>query len=176
MTDDRLRLTVEEIEAQGDRVTAPPILTIQPEDVPEHAPPQPTGPRHLLQITADDVAAFEPAGPEVVGALEQLVMRLINEARGENMPKWLGREALRWHPALATAARRHAADMLERRYVAHSSPEGLTVAQRLDRDGILTTDLDFKVYDDGTTIEQINDGWLAVSQARRAYRSFTIRV
>ena len=136
MTDDRLRLTVEEIEAQGDRVTAPPILTIQPEDVPEHAPPQPTGPRHLLQITADDVAAFEPAGPEVVGALEQLVMRLINEARGENMPKWLGREALRWHPALATAARRHAADMLERRYVAHSSPEGLTVAQRLDRDGI----------------------------------------
>lgn len=136
MTDDRLRLTVEEIEAQGDRVTAPPILTIHPADVPEHAPPQPTGPRHLLQITPDDVAAFEPAGPEVVGALEQLVWQLINEARGEQLPKWLGRETLRWHPTLSATARRHAADMLARRYVAHTSLEGLTVAQRLDRDAI----------------------------------------
>ncbi len=42
---------------------------------------------------------------------------------------------------------------------------GMTIQPRLDRDGILTTDLDFKVYDDATTIEQINDGWLAVSQA-----------
>ncbi|WP_279482060.1 putative zinc-binding peptidase [Aureimonas sp. SK2] len=42
---------------------------------------------------------------------------------------------------------------------------GMTIHPRLDRDGILTTDLDFKVYDDATTIEEINDGWLAVSQA-----------
>ncbi len=137
MTDsDHLRLTVEEIEAQGDRVTAPPILTIHPEDVPENVPPPPVGPRHLLQITPDDVAAFEPAGPEVVGALEQLVWRLINEARSEHLPRWVGREALHWHPALAATARGHAADMLQRRYVAHNTPEGLTVAQRLDRDGI----------------------------------------
>jgi uncharacterized protein YkwD len=90
----------------------------------------------LIQITPDDVAAFEPAGPEVVGALEQLVWQLIIAARGEHMTKWLGREALHWHPALAATARRHATDMLNRRYVAHNTPEGLTVAQRLDRDGI----------------------------------------
>ncbi|WP_182086914.1 putative zinc-binding peptidase [Aureimonas sp. ME7] len=42
---------------------------------------------------------------------------------------------------------------------------GMTIHPRLDRDGILTTDLDFKVYDDATTIEEIADGWLAISQA-----------
>jgi len=42
---------------------------------------------------------------------------------------------------------------------------GMTIHPRLDRDGILTTDLDFDVYGDETTIEQIADGWLAISQA-----------
>jgi uncharacterized protein YkwD len=137
MTDaDRLRLTAEDIESQGDRVTAPPVLTIRPDDVPDVPPPPAIAPRHLLLITPEDVAAFEPAGEEVVAALEQVMYNLVNESRRERLPKWLGRGALHWHPALAAAARQHATDMLERRYVAHATPEGLTVAQRLDRGGI----------------------------------------
>ncbi|MBB3950659.1 zinc-binding metallopeptidase family protein [Aureimonas jatrophae] len=42
---------------------------------------------------------------------------------------------------------------------------GMTIHPRLDRDGILTTELDFKVYDAATTIEEIADAWLALSQA-----------
>lgn len=137
MTDEeRLRLTAADIEAQNGRVTAPPVLTLRPEEIPD-APVAPSGlARHLLLITPEDVAAFAPAGEEVIGALEQLVFKLVNEARDEHLPRWMGRGPLRWHPALAAVARRHSADMLERRYVAHATPEGITVAQRLERGGI----------------------------------------
>lgn len=42
---------------------------------------------------------------------------------------------------------------------------GITLQPRLDREGILTTDLDFKVYDEATTIEQIVEAWTALSSA-----------
>ncbi len=42
---------------------------------------------------------------------------------------------------------------------------GITLQPRLDREGILTTDLDFKVYDDATTIEEIVEAWTALSSA-----------
>lgn len=129
---DRLRVTAEDIESQGHRFTAPPVLTIRPEDVPD-APPLPASRSgHTLLVTPEDVAAFEPAGEEVVSALEQKVFMLVNEARSTHIPKWVGRGALQWHPALALAARRHSADMLDRRYVAHTTPEGVTVGRRLD--------------------------------------------
>lgn len=136
MTDgDHLRVTAEDIESQGHRVTAPPVLTIRPEDVPDIVPlPRRSG--HTLLITPEDVAAFEPAGEEIVSVLEQKVFMLVNEAREEHIPKWTRRGALQWHPVLAKAARAHSADMLDRRYVAHETPEGVTVGQRLDRDGI----------------------------------------
>jgi uncharacterized protein YkwD len=133
MTDaDRLRVTEEDIASQGERVTAPPVLTIRPDEVPE-APPPVTGPRRPIQITAEDIAAFEPAGEEVVAALELVMFQIVNEARRANLPRWMGRGPLRLHPALAAAARQHADDMLRRRYVAHATPEGVTVAQRLER-------------------------------------------
>lgn len=137
MTDaDPLRVTAEDIESQVGRVTAPPVLTIRTEDVPD-APPLRDGHRgHTLLITSDDIAAFEPAGEEVIEPLEKMVFTLVNQARAEYIPKWLGRGPLQWHPLLARTARLHANDMLERRYVAHITPEGTTVANRLDRQGI----------------------------------------
>jgi uncharacterized protein YkwD len=129
---ERLRLTAEDIAATDGRVTAPPVLTIGLADIPDAAAP-PAERRHGIQITADDVAAFEPAGEAVVGPLEQQLLALVNAARAEHLPKWLGRGPLRWHPALAAVARQHAADMLQRRYVAHVTPEGVNVAQRLER-------------------------------------------
>lgn len=132
---DHLRVTAEDIESQGHRVTTPPVLTIRPEDVPD-APPTVSRSGHTLLITPQDVAAFEPAGEEVVSALEQKVFVLVNEARLAHIPRWVGRGALQWHPALALAARRHSADMLDRRYVAHTTPEGVTVGKRLDLEHI----------------------------------------
>ena len=132
---DWLRVTADDIAAQGEGATTPPVLSIGLEDIPEVAPPAAER-RHGLQITAEDVAAFEPAGEEVVAPLEQQMFELLNAARAEYLPKWLGRGPLRWHPALAAAARQHAADMLQRRYVAHITPEGANVANRLDRAGI----------------------------------------
>ncbi len=140
----RLRVTAEDIAALGERVAAPPVLTIGLDDVAAHEPlaggtpaiPGQGRPRGPIQITAEDVAAFEPAGEALIGPLEQQVFALINEARQLYMPRWLGRGPLRWHPTLAQVARQHSADMLQRRYVAHVTPEGVQVAQRLERAGI----------------------------------------
>ena len=46
--------------------------------------------RRGIQITAEDVAAFEPAGEAIIGPLEQQVLALVNAARAEHLPKWLG--------------------------------------------------------------------------------------
>ena len=131
----RLRVTAEDIAAQDGRVTAPPVLTIGLADIPD-APPPMGERRHGLLITADDVAAFAPAGEAIIGPLEQQVFALVNAARAEHLPKWFGRGPLRWHTALAAVARQHAADMLQRRYVAHVTPEGVDVGKRLERAGI----------------------------------------
>lgn len=133
MTGDRLQVTEEDIASQGEWVTAPPVLAIRPDEVPDVQPLAANAARHLLQITPEDIAAFEPAGEEVVAALEEKIFTMVNEARHANIPRWMGRGPLKLHPILATTARQHSADMLQRRYVAHASPEGITVAQRLER-------------------------------------------
>lgn len=132
---DPLRLTDDDIAKAVPFPVLPPALVIGLEDVPDEAPPARTG-SHTLQISVEDIAAFEPAGPEVVVELENLMFARVNQARQEQLPKWLGRGALRWHPGAAAVARAHAADMLNRRYVAHVTPEGITAGQRLDRAGI----------------------------------------
>lgn len=133
---DPLRITAEDIEAQKGLVMAPPVLTISLEELPDIST-LPAAPRsHTLHVTAEDIAAFEPAGENVVSALEQQVFQLVNQARGQHIPRWMGRGPLQWHPQLSAVARQHANDMLERRYVAHATPEGVTVANRLDRQRI----------------------------------------
>ena len=131
-----LRITAEDIEAQKGLVMAPPVLTISLEELPDVGTLPVATRSHTLHVTAEDIAAFEPAGEEIVSALEQQVFQFVNQARDQNIPRWLGRGALQWHQPLAFVARQHANDMLERRYVAHATPEGITVAKRLDRQGI----------------------------------------
>jgi uncharacterized protein YkwD len=134
-----LRLTDDDISGALAYPVAPPALVIGLEDVPEEAPEPPatgTSAGQRLLISAEDVAAFEPAGPEVVAELEQYMFALVNSVRADELPRWLGRGPLRWHPGAAAVARGHAADMLRRRYVAHTTLEGVTVGQRLDRAGI----------------------------------------
>ena len=128
-----LRLTADDIATYAGRTTMPPILTILPEEVPDVPPSLAAGHRHGLHVSLADVAAFEPAGEEVVSVLELLMHDLVNEARMTHLPRWLGRGRLQWHGPLAQVARHHANDLLNRRYVSHTTPEGISVAQRLDR-------------------------------------------
>ena len=64
--------------------------------------------------------------------LELEVLRRTNVARAEH-----GLPPLEWDDNAAAAARAHAQDMLERGYFAHETPEGLTVADRMWRAGVL---------------------------------------
>jgi uncharacterized protein YkwD len=137
---DWLRLTVEEIasDSAGQRthLTIPPVLVIRPDDVPENPPAMTSGQRAPLQVTTEDIAAFEPAGEEVVGELERLMYSMINDARRDHLPDWLSRGPLRWHPILAATARQHSNDMLTRNYVGHNTPDGVNIGGRLNRASI----------------------------------------
>lgn len=129
---DSLKVTAEDIAACAPAgATLPPVLAVRLSDLAAESQTRLVTAR--IELTADDVAAFEPAGDEVIGPLEQLLYRLVNEARREYMTRWVGRQALIWHPGAAAVARRHSADMLERNYVSHVTPDGLNVGQRLDR-------------------------------------------
>lgn len=135
---DWLRLTIEDITAQNaqgqqTRLAIPPVLIIRPDDVPDIPPPAAVSERAPVRVTAEDLAAFEPAGEEVVGELERMLFDMINAARQEHIPNWMLRGPLRWHPGLAAAARQHSNDMLQRNYVSHNTPDGLNVSGRLNR-------------------------------------------
>ncbi|MBK6328170.1 MAG: CAP domain-containing protein [Chloroflexi bacterium] len=98
----------------------------------------PTVSAGLVKVTLDDLTAVPPqptASPDL-DVLESLMFNLVNAARLENLLRWLPNNQLKWHPGLAAVARGHSADMLKRQYVDHTSPDGVTSAQRLTRYGI----------------------------------------
>jgi uncharacterized protein YkwD len=139
--DDWLQLTDEDIARangpQRARPLMPEVIIIRREDV-AAAREQPASQGGILTITDADLKAVPPqtAAPADLQALEQLMFTLVNTARGENLPGWLGTTKLVWHTGLAAVARGHAADMLQRQYVAHVSPEGVTAARRIERYGV----------------------------------------
>lgn len=119
--DDWLKLTKADIEAVQRQMQAAPATPA------------------ALKITAADVAATAvapPAAPPNLDQLAQITFGLINAARESHLPGWLHTTTLRWHAAAAAAAHAHAVDMHRRDYVAHTTPEGETVAARLSRGGV----------------------------------------
>jgi uncharacterized protein YkwD len=142
---DRLKLTEEDIERFLQEVQetppTPAVIQISSADVPPAAPEAarrswPQSP--LLRVTEADLAPVppQPQGVPNLTELETLMFGLVNSARQAHLPSWLGSPNLRWHDGLAAVARGHSADMLKRQYVSHTSPEGVTVAQRIERHGI----------------------------------------
>jgi uncharacterized protein YkwD len=138
---ERLKLTeadIEQVLAQvRETPPTPAVISIGLEDIPAGAPPPaPSG--HRLRITADDLGAVPPQRtntPNLV-ELETLMFGLVNSARQQHLPRWLGSPNLRWDEDLAAVARGHSLDMLKRRYVEHTSPDGVNVARRLADYGI----------------------------------------
>ena len=139
--EDWVQLTEEDIE-RAQKLTreatpTPEAITITPDDLPEErlAPAPGEG---VLVITTDDLrpAGARPTASAEIRQLEQLMYRLLNATRGQHLPRWVGTAHLQWHDELAAVCRQHSADMLRRQYVSHVTPEGVTAAQRLQRQGI----------------------------------------
>jgi uncharacterized protein YkwD len=142
--EDWIQLTEEDI-ARAHRLTRerppmPDVLIITPDDlgVEDAGRSRLQAVDAALQITHADL---HPTAPQetTTPALQALEARLFEHlcrAREAHLPSWLGTSRLSWHPPLAAVARGHSMDMLRRQYVAHITPEGLTAAQRLDRQGI----------------------------------------
>lgn len=140
MDDDWLQLTEEDIDRAHmltrQNPPAPDVITITSDDIP--AVEAPAAGEAIISITADDLAPQAPQSntTEALRQLEEYMFQLLNGARHEHLPRWLGTARLTWHDGLAAVARGHSLDMLRRQYVAHVSPEGVTVAQRIERSRI----------------------------------------
>jgi uncharacterized protein YkwD len=130
-----LKVTADDIAAcEAEPAALPPVLAVHLSDLGAEQQTRLVGSK--LALTADDLEAFAPAGDETIGPLEQYLYQLVNGARREHMTRWIGRQVLIWHPGAAAVARRHSADMLERNYVGHVTPDGLNIGQRLDRSSV----------------------------------------
>lgn len=137
MSGDWLQLTEEDIARAHQLARAQPpmpdVITIKPEDIGDDQPLVVRS-NNAITITKDDL---RPEAPRLtttadLAQLEMMMFDLVNAARKEHLPRWLGTARLKWHDGLAAAARGHSADMLRRQYVAHASPENVTAAQRID--------------------------------------------
>lgn len=78
----------------------------------------------------------------ILRQMEQDLLLLVNDARHDSGPS-LGREGysvpLVWDEGLAAVARAHSADMIQRGYFEHITPDGIAPAQRITQAGIKWT-------------------------------------
>ena len=65
------------------------------------------------------------------GTVEELIVEEVNDRRAEE-----GLAAVEPDPGIAAVARNHSADMAEREYYAHETPDGAGPADRLDEAGV----------------------------------------
>ena len=72
---------------------------------------------------------------------EKRILDLHNNARTSR-----GKKALCVHPDLTEAARYHSQDMLDRDYMSHTSPDGETVKERLERFGYTFDGYSYRWY------------------------------
>ncbi|MGY1682869.1 CAP domain-containing protein [Geodermatophilus sp. SYSU D01176] len=88
------------------------------------------GPAAEVEAAPTPAPAAQAAAPADPSA-EAAVLALVNEARAA-----AGCGALTADPALAAVARAHSADMRDRDYFSHTSPEGLSPFDRAEQAGI----------------------------------------
>ncbi len=136
-----LQLTEEDIDRArrlvSETPSTPDVLVIAPSDIADERPVVTTS-KGVLKITSADMAPSAPRQSTTTNLreLESQMFDLVNNARREHLPRWLGTSHLKWHEPLAALSRGHSDDMLRRQYIAHDSPEGITTAQRINRQGV----------------------------------------
>jgi len=138
--EDWLQLTEADIERAvrllREKPPTPEVITITADDIqPGDGASENVA---VIAITDDDLlpAQADPQPKLPLSRLEKLLLHLVNGTRQHHFPGVFGTASLVWHEELAATARQHSADMLQRQYVAHVTPEGLTVAQRLRSKGV----------------------------------------
>lgn len=142
--DDWVQLTEKDVERAHRLARASPpepeVITITDEDVAVAGSSNADVDEdsEVLTITAADLlpAAAQPQASPDLARLERRMFHLLNATRQHHLPGWIGTGQLLWHEELAAVSRQHSADMLQRQYVAHVTPEGIRAAQRLQKAGI----------------------------------------
>ena len=101
-----------------------------PTDPPTSAAPSPTQTKPSPTKPAPGKTTIKPGGGQVNAGPEGAVLAIVNSERAK-----AGCKALTVDGRLAAAARKHSADMVARHYFSHTTPNGVTMAQRIDREG-----------------------------------------
>lgn len=141
MDRDWLQLTEEDINRArrlvSEQPATPEVLVIGQADISDESTVEAPS-EGMLKITTDDLAPSAPRQSTTANLreLELQMYQLVNAARKEHLPRWLGTSYLKWHEPLAALSRGHSDDMLRRQYIAHDSPEGITTAQRINLQGV----------------------------------------
>lgn len=109
-------------------VETPAAPAPTPTEEPSSEAPQPSPETE----EAEPPPPADPPAPPITGdaAAEAAVLTLVNAERGN-----AGCGPLRDEPRLATAGRKHSADMKERGYFSHNTPEGITPWDRARAEG-----------------------------------------
>ena len=104
----------------------------EPTAVPTQEPTATPAQTPSAEPTAEPLATPSPTtAPAGERAMEQEVLKLVNQARAEN-----GLNPLSWADDLADIARAHSADMIERGFFSHTNPDGQSPFDRIKSNGI----------------------------------------
>lgn len=100
-----------------------------PTDAPTSVAPSPTATKPSPAKTPGKTPT-KPGGGPVNAGPEGAVLAIVNNERAK-----AGCKALTVDGRLAAAARKHSADMVARHYFSHTTPDGVSMAQRINNEG-----------------------------------------
>jgi uncharacterized protein YkwD len=128
--------------------TAAPTATAPPTVAPTTAPPARTSP------PAKPKPKPPEAKPKPDQATEDAVLTLVNQERAGKC------DALTIDSRLATAARKHSADMAARNFFSHDTPEGVSVATRVTNAGYKWSSVGENIAMGQQTAASVMESWM----------------
>jgi uncharacterized protein YkwD len=108
-----------------------------------------------------EVYARQTAGLADLAAVRKEMFERVNAARAA-----AGLPAVVADPRLATAAQKHADDMLSRRYYNHLTPEGLTPRDRIEDAGLFSSLVAENIAEGEFSVAEVMDGWMKSEEHR----------
>ncbi|MFN2385678.1 MAG: CAP domain-containing protein [Thermoanaerobaculia bacterium] len=93
-----------------------------------------------------------------LGNGEAVIQEMLDRVNAER--RKAGLPALRLHPSLSRAARRHAEDMLARSFYGHETPEGRTPLDRVKASGYSPSTVAENIARGQFSVEEVMDGWM----------------
>jgi uncharacterized protein YkwD len=126
-------------------------------DAPTSAPTTPAADAttHAPTKAPTTKAPVAPGGALANPVQEGAVLGLVNKVRGEN-----GCRSLSFAAKLADAARKHSQDMATRRYFSHDTPEGVSMADRINAEGYKWTMLGENIAEGQKDANAVMTAWM----------------